>query len=91
MFAKWMLQCILHTVLALSLFASSAVSYPVATEPPVTEQAHSSSAAEDEVKVISVVHYEPRNDFPAAMSKKKPIAAPEDPTTKVPSMLTLTY
>ena len=52
----------------------------------VTEQSHSSTVAEEELKIISIEHYEPRRLV--ALSKKKPSLIPaEDPTTKVPSML----
>lgn len=80
-------------MLALALIFTPGICLPIVTsEPAVTDQDHSSSTEEEEaeLKVLSVQHYEPQNDFPVAMSKKKPKAlapAPEDPTTKVPSML----
>ena len=56
---------------------------PLGSESTVTEQGHSSPVEEEELKIISVEHYEPL----VALSKKKPSLPAEDPTTKVPSML----
>lgn len=77
-------------VLALALILVPVISLPIGFESTVTEhesQDHSSSVTE-ELKVVSVEHYEPQKKFPVALSKKKLNLSPEDPTTKVPSTLT---
>lgn len=82
------MQSSICVVLALAIIVAPGVCFPIVTpELVVTEQDHSGSTGEEpELKIVSVQHYVPQDNFPMAMSKKKPSLPSEDPTTKVPSM-----
>lgn len=81
------MQCSVCVVLALAIIVAPGVCLPIVTPESVVTDS-SSTEEEPELKIVSVQHNVPQDNFSVAMSKKKPSLPSEDPTTKVPSMLT---